>query len=46
MTQTRKIGFKAGWFVALQAIGVPEDSPLRDLGQIPFPNTVVAVQNP
>ena len=23
MTQARKIGFEAGWFVALQALGVP-----------------------
>ena len=27
-------------------MGVPEDSPLRDLGQIPFPISTPAVQNP
>ena len=30
----------------LQALGVPEDSPLRDPGQIPFPSPVTAVQDP
>ena len=33
----RRTGFEAGWFAALQAMGVPEDSPLRDPSQIPFP---------
>ena len=46
MTQVRKIRFKAGWFTALQVLGVPEDSPLRDPGQIPFPSITAAVQNP
>ena len=32
VNQTRKMGFEAGWFAALQDLGVPEDSPLRDLG--------------
>ena len=31
---------------ALQALGVPEDSPLRDLGQIPIPVSVPTAQNP
>ena len=31
---------------ALQALGVPEDSPLRDLGRIPFPDPSLAAQNP
>ena len=31
MNQARRLGFEAGWFAALQAMGVPEDSPLRDL---------------
>ena len=40
-----------GWVLrlggfALQALGVPEDSPLRDPGQIPFPSPVTAVQAP
>ena len=30
--QARRLGFEAGWFAALQALGVPEDSPLRDPG--------------
>ena len=35
VNQARRLGFKAGWFAALQILGVPEDSPLRDSGQIP-----------
>ena len=31
---------------ALQALGVPEDSPLKDPGRIPFPNSTPATQNP
>ena len=31
---------------ALQAMGLPEDSPLRNPAQIPFPDTSLAVQNP
>ena len=46
MNQARRLGFKAGWFTALQVLGVPEDSPLRDLGQIPFPGSTLVVQNP
>ena len=46
MDQARWLGFEAGWFAALQALGVPEDSPLRDPGQIPFPSPVTAVQDP
>ena len=46
VTQAWKIGFEAGWFNTLQALGVPEDSPLRDPSQIPFPSTTTAVQNP
>ena len=38
MNQARKMGFEAGWFVALQVLGVLEDSLLRDPGQIPFPS--------
>ena len=46
VNQACKIGFEAGWFATLQVLGVPEDSPLRDPGQIPFPSPVAAVQNP
>ena len=31
---------------ALQALGVPKDSPLRDPSRIPFPKPSLAVQNP
>ena len=44
--QARKLGFEVGWFAALQALGVPEDSHLRDPSQIPFPSPVTAVQDP
>ena len=40
------MGFKARWFAILQVLGVPKDSPLRDPGQIPFPSSTPAVQNP
>ena len=46
VNQRRKIGFETGWFAALQVLGVPEDSPLRDPGQIPFPSTATAVRKP
>ena len=35
-----------GWLAALQAVRVPEDSPLRNPDQIPFPNPAPLVQNP
>ena len=35
--QARLHRFKEGWLTALQVMGVPKDSPLRDLGQIPYP---------
>ena len=44
--QAQKLGFKEGWLAALQAMGVPEDSPLRNLAQIPFSDSSPAVQNP
>ena len=43
VNQARRLGFEAGWFAALQAMGVPEDSSLRDLSQIPFPIFTPAV---
>ena len=46
VSQARRLGFEDGWFAALQALGGPEDSPLRDPGQIPFPSPVAAVQDP
>ena len=44
--EARKLGFKKGWLVALQALRVLEDSLLRNHTQIPFPSTTLAVQNP
>ena len=44
--QAWKLGFEARWFAALQALGVPEDSHLRNPSQIPFPSPVTAVQDP
>ena len=44
VARARHLGFEAGWFAALQAMGAPEDSHLRDPGQIPFPSPVTAVQ--
>lgn len=44
VARARHMGFEAGWFAALQAMGAPEDSHLRDPGQIPFPSPVPAVQ--
>ena len=43
VNQARKMGFEAEWFAALQDLGVPEDSPLRDPGQIPFPSVATIV---
>ena len=43
VNQARKMGFEAKWFAALQDLGVPEDSPLRDPSQIPFPSTATIV---
>ena len=41
-----KLAFKKGWLAALQALGVLEDSPLRDPSQIAFLSPTPAVQNP
>ena len=40
--QAWQLSFREGWMAALQDLGVPEDSPLRDLGQIPIPNSAPA----
>ena len=45
MARARNIGFEAGWFAALQAMGVLEDSHLRDPGQIPFLSPVPTAQD-
>ena len=44
VARARNMGFEAGWFTALQALGVPEDSHLRDPGQIPFPSPAPATK--
>ena len=44
ISEAQKLAFKNGWFVALQAVGVPEDSPLKDLDHIPFPSLLIASQ--
>ena len=41
-----RLGFEDGWLDALQALGVPEDSPFRDPSQIPFLSSTPAAQNP
>ena len=46
VNQARKTSFEVGWFAALQVLRVPEDSPLRDPDQIPFPSLAATVQNP
>ena len=40
-----KLAFGEGWLAALQAMGVPKDSPLRDPNQIPFSGPFTAIQN-
>ena len=43
--QAQKLGFEEGWLAAMQAMGVLEDSPLRNPNQIPFPDLPTAMQN-
>ena len=42
--ETWKLAFKEGWLAALQAVGVPEDSPLKDPNQIPLPSLLTTAQ--
>ena len=44
INEARKLAFKEGWLAALQVVGVPEDSPLRDPNQIPFPSLSITTQ--
>ena len=46
VNEARRLDFEGGWLAALQAFGVPEDSPLRDPSQIPFLSYTPAAQNP
>ena len=43
--QARSHGFEEGWLTSLQAMGVPEDSPLRNLEQILYPAPPPPVQS-
>ena len=45
INEAQKLAFEEGWLAALQAMGVPEDSPLRDPNQIPFLGPSTTVQN-
>ena len=48
MFKNRKYGFGKGWLAAMMAMGVPEDSPLRNPNQIPYsePPPPPTTQNP
>ena len=37
--QARQLSFRKGWMAALHTLRVPEDSPLKDPGQIPVPDS-------
>lgn len=37
MFQSRKYGLGEGWMAALAAVSVPEDSPLKNPDQVPYP---------
>ena len=43
--QARVQGFEEGWLAAFQALGVPKDSPLRNLEQIPRPTLAPPFQS-
>jgi len=45
INEAPKLAFEEGWLVALQALGVLEDSPLRNSSQIPFLGPSTAAQN-
>ena len=44
--EARRLSFHDGWFAALQIMGVPADSPLRDPGKIPFLDAPPVAQTP
>ena len=46
INEAQKLAFKEGCFAALQAMGVPEDSPLKDPDHMPFPSLPIAAQRP
>ena len=43
--QARFHGFEKGWLAAFQAMGVPEDSPLRNPEHISYPAPLPPVQS-
>ena len=43
--QARFHGFEKGWLTAFQAMGVPEDSPLRNPEQISYPTRLPLMQS-
>lgn len=43
--EARQLSFQDGLMAALHALEVPEDSPLRDPGKIPFPEVLPSAQN-
>ena len=45
INEARKLAFEEGWLAALQALGVPKNSPLRNPNQIPFPSPPAVTQN-
>ena len=44
INKARKLAFKKGWLAALQAVGVPKDSLLRDPNKIPLPSLPTVAQ--
>ena len=44
--EARQLSFQEGWLAALHVSRVPEDSHLRDPSWIPFPDSLLATQNP
>ena len=44
INEAQKLTFKEGWFAALQVVGFPEDSPLKDPNQISLPSLPPATQ--
>ena len=44
--KAQRLAFGEGWLASLQAMGDPEDSPLRNPDQTPFPDYAPFIQNP
>ena len=39
--QAQKFGFMEGWMAAVNAIGLPKDSPFRNIDPVPLPKDLV-----